>query len=139
MAEEAVVPGYEVGKELGWSTPQLLGAGMSYGVALLFSIPAVNTLSSMAGLHFSGKSTENPTAAFIGLGVFLALGIWATISHRRSPLSRCTVVKTVRNCDGLYSAELRFLDGSTINHNLGLVLPLSKQFMGFAKALATGK
>lgn len=139
MAEAAVVPGYEVGKELGWSTPQLIGAGMSYGAALLFSIPVASTFAAMAGLQLSAEPTATPTAVFIAFGVFLALGIWATVSHRRSPRSKCTVVKTVRHCNGLYSAELRFVDGSTINHNLGLALPLGKQYAGFTKALLTGK
>lgn len=138
MAQEAVVPGYEVGKEIGWSTPQLVGAGMSYGVALLLTIPMVGSLAPILGLNL-GHSTATPAGVFIAFGAFIALGIWATVSHLRSPLSKATVVRTVRDCNGLYSAELRFLDGSTIDYNLGLALPLGKQFAGFAKAVVTGK
>lgn len=111
----AVVPGYEVGKEKHGATFQHLVALVAYGAAVMFiGLPALAYLAppvtAVAGTY----------EAFITGGVIaLAIGIWATISHLRSPLRKYTITRATRNTSGSHSIDVLYMNGTSSTLALG--------------------
>lgn len=115
MAEVAVVPGYEVGKKKNLATFQYLVALVAYAAAvMLIALPAL----AYATPPVTGVAGTNE--AFITGGVIaLAIGIWATISHLRSPLRKCTIVGASRDTSGSHSIDVIYMNGTSNTLALG--------------------
>jgi hypothetical protein len=111
----AVVPGYEVGKKKHGVTFQYLVALVAYAAAVMFiGLPALAyatpPVTAVAGTN----------EAFITGGVIaLAIGIWASISHLRSPLRKYTIMRSTRNTSGSHSIDVLFMDGTSSTLALG--------------------
>lgn len=131
MAENTVIPGYEVGKE--YKT-------ITYGQTLAWAF-YVGAMFPLAIMALPLPTTPNPVGVLVMSAVLLAGGVALTVGHNRSPQRKFTVLRTFKNADNSDSAEIGYLDGTTV---IRKVTPDNgdgfwKQLGGLSKATFTGR